>query len=544
MRNWSVLTLTVFVLFSSFLRAEVPGFGISDRYVGILRHEKTKRDQLAKIDFILSREDNNATVIRAILTLHLGDFKSGEYVAYDFDDVKYSLLEKAFVFVQKEHGVTLIARQLSPLEMTAEFTSVHSGQVGTLRLRSDKPVAPELPLLEPVWGEYRGKCASTFQKGQKAETVVQLYTYRSGVENTEVSRNAFRAYNIKGFIGEEYEKRCFLHPEDKICLLANVDSGTYNFFENQLFIYCNARDMGCIPAPDGLQCERCEFLKRVSPEIAGPRVMAPPQPTSVFQLKKDSAGPALQGTVPAVAGLYKGYVHHEYLNNYQAAQLRIATYQSGTVEDPRLNLSADATLFFGDWGSNEAISYRFAERLYPKPLVVTQFVLDSPDPSSDIDAVLQITTLGDGVVKGVWYSRIFGRVGNFEMYREGAPALPSDAQKMGLVSGNYDGPGLWEFDILVNLSSAQPTTQNPFAPLTFAGYEFFRGTGKRDRLSGGSYDFYTGRMSLESDEDNKRTHIGQRVSRNKLLMRSMLREFLTPIEPFRLDPFKLVGSRP
>lgn len=529
------------------LSAHAQASALSGRYVGIFRHEKLQRDQLAKLDFILSREDNTSFTIKAVLTLHFGDFKSGEYVSYHFEDVKYSVLEKAFIFSQRQQGVTLISQALTPTEFKGEFTSRFSGNVGKLHLRSDKAVPPELPLLEPITGEYRGKCLSTLEKG-KGETVVQLYTYRTteGTGGTEggtslVSKNAFRAYNIKGFIGQEYQKRCLHSPNDKICHLADIHSGTYNFFENQLFIYCNVRDMGCIPVPEGLQCERCELLKRTSPKPAVPAT-TPPVASSHFQPIKADGDSAFTGELSSIRGLYRGYVHHEYLDVYHPAQLNVVSYQTGAPEDPKLNIFADGTLYFGDFGSTEAITYHFAERTYPKPLGVTQFIFDSPDSEANIDAIVQVDAIGDGMVKGVWFSRLFGKVGNFEMYKDKLPEIPAGSHKMGLVAGNYDGSD-WEYDILVNLSSAQPNSLNPFAPLTFAGYQFFRGNGQRTRISGGSYDFYTGKIGLEVKEDGERTHIGERLSRKKLLLRTMNRGFLVPLEPFPLRPYRLVGSR-
>lgn len=526
--------------------AETPG--ISGRFVGILRHEKIKRDQLAKLDFIVSQEGDSRTILKAILTLHFGDFKSGEYVAYHFEDVEYSGLDRVYIFSQKQQGVTLIAQQITPTEFTGEFRSVFSPQIAKIHLRSDTPVAPELALLGPIAGEYRGKCLSSLERGKgKVETVVQLYTYRSseGTGGTEggtnlISKNAFRAYNIRGFIGQEYEKRCLFHPNDKICLLANVDAGTYNFFENQLFIYCNARDMGCIPVPEGLICERCELLKRTEPNPENPRTLVPPEAPSIFLPTKESSD--FRGAISSLSGVYRGYLHHEYLDLYQPAELSIISYRTGPSEDPVTNISANGTLYFGDFGSTEGITYRFAERSYPKSASVTQFVFNSPDPEANVDAIPQITVIGDGVIKGVWFSRLFGKVGKFELYKDNLPQLPVNAQKMGLVAGNYDGSD-WEFDLFVYLSTAQSNSQNPFAPLTFAGYQFFRGTGLRSKISGGSYDFYTGKIGLEVAEDGERTHIGERVSRKKLLLKAMMRGFLVPLESFPFQPYRLVGSR-
>ncbi len=78
---------------------EEPAFG---RYIGVLKHEKLGKEQLAKLDFIVSRTSENELELKAILTLHFGDFKSGEYVSYHYDKVRYNVLTGSMVFENKE----------------------------------------------------------------------------------------------------------------------------------------------------------------------------------------------------------------------------------------------------------------------------------------------------------------------------------------------------------------------------------------------------------------------------------------------------------
>lgn len=505
------------------------------RFSGVFRHEKHRRDQLAKLDFILSREEGNTLVLKAVLTLHFGDFRSAEYVSYHFDSVKLNVTTGTFIFDQADQPITLIGKLTGPSEFVGEFRSVHSDGAGTLRLNSDHPVTPELPLMEPVWGEYRGKCRSKIS-GENVETVLQLHTYRSKEGAGQVG-NSFRSYKVKGFLGEKTEKGCLGGAGGNLCIWGNVRSASYNFFENQLFVYNSYRNLSCSPQPEGLKCDGCDFLKRASPETAEPRMMAPVASVSAFQETKPVGNPALAGSVASLQGSYRGYVHHEYLDIYQPAQLSVLTYQDPSGTAVELRMSAVGTLYFGGFDSPEAIAYRFQTRSYV--LQSSQFVFDNSEPSSDTDAILQVTTLGNGVVRGVWFSRLFGRVGDFELRKGGLPSLPGGARKMELVSGHYQG-GDWELDILVGMGTAEPNTENPFAPLTFDGWTKVPGVTGMSYITGGSYDFYTGKLGLEVGENS--VHLGQRESRETLLMKKMYYSALTPMPNFPLEPYRLTSD--
>lgn len=506
------------------------------RYSGIFRHEGIKRDQLAKLDLILSREDGNTYLMKAILTLQFGDFRSGEYVAYHFDNVKYYLLTGTFVFDQADQPVTLVGKLASTGEFTGDFRSIYAGETGKLRLRIDGAVVPELPLIEPVWGEYRGRCRSKVASGS-VDTVLQLHTYRS-TEGAGQVGNPFRSYKVKGFLGERSANGCLGGKAD-YCVWGNVHSGAYNFFENRLYVYNNYRNLSCTPRPDGLDCDGCDFLRRVSGETAEPRALTPPATASGFHEAKAEGKSVVSGAIDSIQGMYRGYLHHEYLDRYQPARLSVLTFQDGSPEKPKLRLSAAATLYFGGFGSPESISYRFAERSYPMPLEVTQFLFDNADPSADVDAILEVTTIGDGVVKGIWFSRLFGKVGDFALRKDAPPAIPDGARMMELVSGHYAGPE-WELDILVGLGSAQVNTENPFAPLTFDGWTMLPGVTGKNTVTGGSYDFYTGRIGIETGESA--VHLGKREARESLSMRRLGAAVMAALPDFALQPHRLIAE--
>lgn len=115
----------ILALFNSIaLSAQVhPGVSAFGRYVGTLKHERLNVEQLAKIDLVVARSSNNQVEIKAVLTLHFGDFKSGEYISYHFDNVIYDILSGTLVFDQAQEGVTLVTERFSNGEMIAELSS-------------------------------------------------------------------------------------------------------------------------------------------------------------------------------------------------------------------------------------------------------------------------------------------------------------------------------------------------------------------------------------------------------------------------------------
>ncbi len=529
-----LITRGVFVLIGTFViqANAAPVFG---RYVGVLRHDNIKRDQLAKLDFIVSREEGNNILLKAVLTLHFGDFKNSDYVAYHFDNVRFNLLTQIFIFDQADQPVTLIGKQTAPNEFTGEFRSAYGGEMGQVYLRSDKPADPKAPLMETIWGEYRGKCESKVG-GARTDTIVQVYTYRSTEGASQVG-NPFRAYKIKGFIGEYSAQGCLSGGRE--CVWGNIKSGSYNFFENQLLLFNNYKNLTCSMEEDGLNCVGCEKLLRASDETKGPRTFIPPTSSSVFGSAEPTESAALTSDATSIQGKYRGYLHHEFLDRYQTGNLSILTYQApGETGTPTsLRMSAIGKLNFGNEKSGEAISYRFQERTYPNPLISPQFVFSQAE--ADVDAILQITSLGKGVVKGIWFSRLFGRVGRFEFRKDGSLKLPADAKMIEPLSAHYESSE-WEMELLVGLGVAPPNTENPFSPLMLQGWTILPSITPKVHITGGSYDFYTGRIGIEVGENT--VHLGQRLSRKKLLLKKMYYAPLAPLPPHSLIPYRIVGD--
>lgn len=539
------LSLTLVATFSvSALSA--PIFG---RYQGVLKHENTKREQLAKIDFVVSKTSANELELKAMLTLQMGDFKSGEYLSYHYDRVRYNLLTGALTFDDSEQPISIFVKGFSGGKLVADVTSIWAGRVGQLVLNQDKKVKPSAPLIEPIWGEYSGDCADVPAK-------LQIYTMRSTDDLAHLAQ-PFGSYFIKANMP--------IDCKDGQCLNFRFTRGAYNFFakEEQLSLVGARITLRCDVNGDNLKCRTpdepiighydlssCSF-RRISKETSGPRQLSPVEQAGVFSSASPERAVSAEGFSGLQSGEYKGYVFHEYLGIYQAVSLNVDVFQAGAGLERGTRISSFARLFFGDFSSIEFIPYRFAEKVYPNLITGPQnLVFDRID--ANMDAVIQITESKGGVLKGNWYSIIFGRVGPFELRKEGLPTLPEEAKKMERLSGVYRGTkahsslspdSQWLIRLQVTPGTKPPTTtENPFFPNLLKGSMYLYPLTSSLPIADGSYDFYTGRFGFLKAKEEGPEHgwIGAQINRNELQLYHVAAPSISPVIKFRPEVFRLV----
>lgn len=494
-----------------------PVFG---RYVGTLKHDRLNVEQLAKIDFIVSKSTGNQLEMKAVLTLHFGDFKSGEYTSYHFDNVIYDVLKGTFVFDQAQEGVSLISKSFSKGEMSAELTSDTLGRIGIINLTLDGEAQPALPIIEPVAGEYRSVC-----KGKNS--VMQLHTMRSMEDSSRVG-NSFGSYEIGGQFGHFDLNYCV---KGKACQWASVRSGAYNFFTGTLNVVGSVNSWTCKTDAKGFSCDDgCRF-DRVSDETIS-RVFSPPKALAAFpatNTKPTKAEP--------LAGLYRGFLHHEYLDRYQPTEISIVTYEEAGGGGRKLRISASARLFFINDLSSEVIAYRFEPRDFPNPLMPFPLVVDRL--KDDVDAFLKFTSFKDGVIRGEWYSLLFGRVGTFEVRRPelGKFEMPRGLKMITSISGTYDEP-TWSLKLMTFQARTPLNSENPFFPLNIAGTlrlknDLFE---SNESIKGGSYDFYTGKISLQWKYEGWKSEglvVGWHTNDKEMILRTISNEFGSVLQEYQ-----------
>jgi hypothetical protein len=456
-----------------------PVFG---SYRGVVKNEKLSRDQLVKLELIHSRADAGGIKLRAILTLQFGGYDSGEYVSYHFEDVAYNIVNGVLTFNQNDQEVHLSSVRIKDGELTGDMHAA-VGLVGPFRLSNKAVIRPENPLVEPLGGEYQGRCG-------KVPSSMQLMTFRSTKDTTRLG-NPFGVYEAKGQLANYNPSYCASKRTD-FCTYSKIESASYNFFVGDLVLNGYPFGLNCAVEGSTLRCGECT-LKRASDEMKKPSLApatfgADPIPDIRKRLKEDTRAP--------LKGQYAGYLFHEQLGMFQRVEMDVATYDQPTDSGTQLIFSATANARFGT-SDNEVISYRFNPTEFPNPVLAPQFVLSRPE--ADVDAVLSIRSIKGGVIQGVWYSMIFGKVGSFVVTKNGdLPELPSD-KLFGSVSSGYEevgGAGVIS-KVLVGKGNAPIGSDNPFDPLNFGGYVWRRsGTTQKEGIDGGSYDFYTGKIAI------------------------------------------------
>jgi len=501
------------------------------RYSGIIRHESIQRDQLVQLDILVSnqgdkdKESEDTFSYMALLKLQFGDFSSPEYITYHYYDIKFHSDHNTLPLDHPDQKISVVLNYESPGKFTGRVRSNFSTGEGVLMVNKADPVQPLYPLMEPIGGEYEGLC------GDGKMYRLQSFTFRSNYD-TSKEGDPFASYRNLGNWGGKEDVLC--HEGKEYCLLGIFDHGSYNYFDNQIFFSGPKKTMKCQTTVNGLRCMNCD-LKRISGEMKKDGRLNPVAVSKVFPLTSLS--------VPKkgadLAGVYRGYLYHEFLDVYQRSELSIETFQEAgeTIEESELKLSAIARLVFGDFGSKEAVIYRFETRNYP--IHSAPFIFNLERPEEDLDAVLQIEEIGDGVVRGTWYSLIFGRVGRFEMRRDGNVTLPPAARLMKPVTGFYKGK-FWDLNLNVALGKAPVKSENPFFPLTFVGWTVIRDIGFRVTLVEGSYDFYTGKIGFDLSDGS--ALVGNREPEGTLNLQKTGHLISSPLRNFEPDSYKFVSS--
>ena len=129
-----------------------------------------------------------------------------------------------------------------------------------------------------------------------------------------------------------------------------------------------------------------------------------------------------------IRGLYRAVLLHEGTDFYQYANITLRTMNIGG----QLKVSANVKVLFGDWNSNEYLTYEFPD--VPLNLLTRQ--LNMRDDANDVSLV---GTLRSGVLEGEWFSSMVGRVGAFKAQKTGVPADPANGTLVRTLSGYYRG---------------------------------------------------------------------------------------------------------
>jgi hypothetical protein len=461
---------------------------LAGRYVGILHHDRLNRDQLAKLDIVEADGDQpGATEHAAVFTVQFGDFRSGEYGSYDYDDVRQDARGHFFLHA-RDMDLTMDDGELRDDQLRFRVSSTEAGPIGTLILARNGTAHPSAPLLEPVQGEYYGYCRGKHH-------YLQIRTYRSN-EETMITRigNPFSNYDVRANYGTYQD----LLGQGAVEAHYAYNQLSYEFFQNHLVLHGadTKASLSCqTTAPDGLVCDGCR-LTRTSGETRS-RLFAPTLTASVLDTPVPFSPGIFSGPAAHPTGNFVGYLHHEYLNQYQPLSLEMRTFVISPTES---RIAAVARLFFGELGGPEALAFRFIERKVWPGMKSVMF----RRTDQGVDPLLHVTHATEDEIRGVWYSTDYvGRVGTFVVSRRGLPSLPPTASRMLSLAASYDTAG-WSMELGVAKGKRAISTDNPFSPLTLVGSIIAKGgVTKRMPIKEGGYDYFTGKIGFPFGDEGR-----------------------------------------
>ena len=503
------IILCLWPLFHSQASFAVP----STRYTGVLRHESLQRDQLAKIDIVSSTDNQGAEVLTAILTVQFGDYASKEYISYHFDKVYYQASTGWMVLNQQNQEASVSILNFSSDGFEASLQSNFDTIPSTLIMRADGKVPLKYPLMETVEGDYRGTC-------NQSPVELQISTFRS-IEDTTKVGHAFADYEIRGEFAEINQPVCL----GLQCVTNTITSGAYNFYKNELQLNGQQRLLTCEPTPTGMICEGCALarVERASKPLTD-RDLMPLVTTAEWSSSTEKSVDKID--LRSLSGMYKGYLHHDRLDEYQLASLNlVALPANDSANVNNVQIAALANLYFGEERSSETLAFRYD----PLTLPSTAKTLVFKKPESDVDAIIEITSIQKDVIHGTWYSLLFGRVGTFEFIRGSIPTLPKSARRFGKIHGMYENDKTF-INLGVSAVKTPLNTENPFYPLSFNGLHIDKlPMSAKIGLLGGSFDYFTGRIAMFYAE-GERFWVGDRIDSDTLRLRRSPRGYgtLTP----------------
>lgn len=184
-------------------------------------------------------------------------------------------------------------------------------------------------------------------------------------------------------------------------------------------------------------------------------------------------------------GVYYGVLHHEQLDAFQ--YLRLAF-----VEDQESKMTtAISTLFFAEPQHKEFIVYR-QHAGHEVMRSATPLLLGGED---DSEALLLLNRWDKRGIGGVWYSKVYGRIGKIFLIRAHFPRLETNATLVPSLQGRRQG-SRFGFELQVRNSIAQHTA----SPAQISGTLNDALQEKTYQITGGKYDFYRGLVELNYED--------------------------------------------
>ncbi len=536
------------------------------RYAGQLEVSSNGKKINAVLDLFYAQVEDEYPKLKAILKLTLGGFGSAEYVSYVYENVLFDPQAKTISFEIAGQDLIISSTMLHGDMLMGKFLSTSSGASGAFDLyfvrsfevapgdETKPPTAPQKPgegdhggdhgggghgggrggrdldsnsvpigasSVQALSGEYRGQC-------QKEQIILQIETMRSrGSGERDV--NPFAQNRIVGSWGHAARGNNLGMRKGSV-----YSSGTYDFFNGRLALSGKPSNLQCEVQGASMQCGACTLRRTSSFEEIYSPAKAGEVPYSERNFKLNRSKYALIEGTPepkVIDGTYRGYLHHEHLNQYQPVTMNVVSfYYQKLPHSPRqLYLSGSAEVNFDQVAaSSEKLTYRIDRRpwLYSNGGMVLE---------GTGEAFGVVKEWRDGLVILDWYSRNFGRVGTIELLKGELPQLPQGLASVPSITGTFKGGYSIELRA-VPTDSTEKEPDNPYYPMFVSGTTLAKGSEVAIAIKDGVYDFYSGALTFENQFENY--FFGKRVNADQLkLFFTGNNEFAYPIIEMKFTDF-------
>ncbi len=209
----------------------------------------------------------------------------------------------------------------------------------------------------------------------------------------------------------------------------------------------------------------------------------------------------------SIQGTYKSVLVHTPQEEGGQAYHQFATITLKTVNvEGNLKISAVVRMIFGNWNSNEFLSYDYPE--VPMNILTGQISI-----TSENNDVSFVGTLRNGEIKGDWYNTGIGKVGTFASSKTVIPAVAEESQLVRTVTGHYKGlltnthpeSNLPE-RMTMSLVTTQDSTEDGVSELVISGnLRFYLGEfGSMEyvetKLTDVQFNYYTRYLTVKTEE--------------------------------------------
>lgn len=455
-------------------------------YIGFIAMNNQESKIPVVLDTILSdKQGGEDDVSIGILRLSFGGFRSHEYIPqkYGIFNHKEFSLSPSFVHKGEKNGPDTVLSKGEIAEdgsfIRGEIKSVSGGPVqGEAKFHFDDSspemqakvdgLFPSRSIIPEITGEYLGEC-----DGQTRLLQLEAIKSYDGFEKILKDNSPFSGYKIYGRFGRRSNPKLAGYlMEDNVAFVVDIafDDASYNFYDQQVKI--PAIGKRCLLKEETMVCSSACTLRRFKSKKHIASYLVSKQST-----RSQFKSPLREFNEPRLSfpydrneidGDYYGYVHLSDIDTYQRIYLNV---DSGKVLEGNNEGQAYVTVLGsvavepGPFEESAKVSFDYQPAFLPNRPMERFLIMGDRDP------FLRIQHWSPNEIRGDWFSRSFGRVGQFHVQKSHGtvPELPVSHGKL---AGRYRLQSLvhYKFEDLI----LDPSESNipPAYPFNMAGVLF------------------------------------------------------------------------